>query len=195
MRIRSLFVFLCGSALSGALVVGTSLSNAATTITANRAANLRDGSHDFDFLNGRWKVRNRRLLKLLAGSDEWVTFDATDEFHALPGMGGSQENYRTEHWKHFVALGLHLYSPDTGQWHLYWADNRNAPGILQTLARGTFSNGIGIFEGQDTFDGKPIAVRITWKPINKNNVRWEQAFSIDDGKSWETNWTMDFKRQ
>jgi hypothetical protein len=26
------------------------------------------------------------------------------------------------------------------------------------------------------------------------NPRWEQAFSDDAGKSWETNWTMDFRR-
>jgi len=24
--------------------------------------------------------------------------------------------------------------------------------------------------------------------------RWEQAFSLDDGQTWETNWTADFTR-
>jgi hypothetical protein len=25
-------------------------------------------------------------------------------------------------------------------------------------------------------------------------LRWEQAFSLDDGQTWETNWTADFTR-
>ena len=27
-----------------------------------------------------------------------------------------------------------------------------------------------------------------------NTARWEQAFSQDDGKTWETNWTTDYTR-
>jgi hypothetical protein len=25
--------------------------------------------------------------------------------------------------------------------------------------------------------------------------RWEQAYSADGGKTWETNWTMEFSRE
>ena len=27
-----------------------------------------------------------------------------------------------------------------------------------------------------------------------DSARWEQAFSVDRGRSWETNWYMDFRR-
>ena len=30
--------------------------------------------------------------------------------------------------------------------------------------------------------------------VNTPSPRWEQAFSLDEGNSWETNWTMDFTR-
>jgi anaerobic selenocysteine-containing dehydrogenase len=49
---------------------------------------ISDGRHDFDFLFGRWKVRNRRLVARLQGSTEWQEFEATSEARGLPtGLG------------------------------------------------------------------------------------------------------------
>ena len=59
---------------------------------------------------------------------------------------------------------------------------------------GSFLDGIGSFYADDTFEGRPIRVRFTWFAIDKEAPRWEQAFSIDGGITWETNWTMDFRR-
>jgi hypothetical protein len=33
-----------------------------------------------------------------------------------------------------------------------------------------------------------------WSRITREAARWEQAFSLDKGASWETNWIMDFTR-
>jgi hypothetical protein len=37
-------------------------------------------------------------------------------------------------------------------------------------------------------------VRYIWSRITPNSAHWEQAFSPDAGKSWETNWEMQLKR-
>jgi hypothetical protein len=60
--------------------------------------------------------------------------------------------------------------------------------------KGNFQNGVGIFEGDDAFAGKRIKVRYIWSRITSTSAHWEQAFSPDDGKNWETNWRMDFTR-
>jgi hypothetical protein len=56
---------------------------------------------------------------------------------------------------------------------------------------GKFNGNVGIFQGPDTFNGKPIIVRFTWTLNPKGSeavAKWEQAFSPDNGKTWETNW-------
>jgi len=142
----------------------------------------------FNFLYGTWKVHNRFLSKRLANSHDWVEFEATDKESPLPGGIGNEEHYRTEHWKDFVGLGLRLYNPVTRQWSIYWSDNRFSTGYFQNPVKGSFVNGVGVFEGPDTFNGKPITVRYTWAILGKSKARWEQAFSRDNGKTWETNW-------
>jgi hypothetical protein len=59
---------------------------------------------------------------------------------------------------------------------------------------GRFEAGRVLFFGDDTFDGKPIRVRSIWTPETRAACRWEQAFSPDGGRTWETNWTMKFTR-
>jgi hypothetical protein len=176
-------------------VAGAQSYEAPRTSKASDAYVERPPGHEFDFLYGKWIVHNRLLKQRLANSHDWVEFEALDAFHALPGNLGSEENYSSQHWPDYVAVGLHLYNPAQKMWKLYWADNRNDMGTMQTLASGKFNGPIGTFYAPDTFDGKPITVRILWKRVDHNHAHWEQAFSADTGSTWETNWTMDFVRQ
>ena len=60
--------------------------------------------------------------------------------------------------------------------------------------RGSFDKGVGTFYGDDEFNGCLIRVRLMWSRITEKSARWDQAFSTDEGNSWETNWFMDFTR-
>jgi hypothetical protein len=59
---------------------------------------------------------------------------------------------------------------------------------------GSFSSDIGVFEGTDVFEGRPIRLRFTWSGVTTSTPRWEQAFSDDGGETWEPNWIMEFTR-
>ncbi len=59
---------------------------------------------------------------------------------------------------------------------------------------GRFDGGIGRFFGDDQHEGIPIRVRFVWDEITPTSARWQQAFSIDGGETWETNWVMRFQR-
>ena len=55
-------------------------------------------------------------------------------------------------------------------------------------------NGRGEFYDFEPFAGQHIFSRFIWTVTGADTCRWEQAFSADAGKTWETNWTMDFTR-
>ncbi len=153
----------------------------------------RDGSHDFDFQTGHWRIHNERLKKRLQGCTEWETFEATNHAGLLPSGLGNMDNFFTEHWPGFVGMSLRLYNPHTCKWSIYWASNR-IDGLEPPVVGSFDHKGVGVFEGRQELDGRPILVRFTWSNITKNGARWEQAFSPDDGKTWEKNWTMTMTR-
>ena len=153
----------------------------------------RASSQDFDFFMGRWEVHNRRLVERLAGSDEWYEFGSKVAVRQLPGGLGNEDVFCADYGGGFVGMSFRFYDPETGAWSIYWADSRR-PGLLDPPVIGSFSGDTGIFEGADTFEGRPIRVRFTWSRVTSPTPRWEQAFSDDDGETWETNWIMDFAR-
>ena len=150
------------------------------------------GLHDFDFLMGRWKVHNHRLRERLKGSHEWIEFEATAVARPLPSGFGNEDEFHTDFWPGFIGMSFRFFDPRTKQWSIYWTDNRR--GGMEPPVVGSFSGDVGIFEGPDTFEGRPILVRYTWSRVTTPSPRWEQAFSEDGGKTWETNWVNDFTR-
>lgn len=59
---------------------------------------------------------------------------------------------------------------------------------------GGFVQGQGQFYDQEEFEGKSILARNGFSDIKPDSSRFEQSFSEDGGKNWETNWIMTFTR-
>jgi hypothetical protein len=150
-------------------------------------------ARDFDFFIGSWNVHNRRLRKRLAGSDEWDEFEATSVARPLLDGMGNEDEFRTDYDGGFTGMSFRFFDPEKKRWSIYWADTRRC-GELDPPLFGSFFGDTGVFVGEDTFEGKPILVRFFWSRVTTNTPRWKQAFSEDDGESWETNWVMDFTR-
>lgn len=148
---------------------------------------------DFDFLIGDWSVTHRRLATRLAGDTRWVEFDGyTRVMRILGGLGNFDQNVIDLPKGGYQACTLRLFNPRTRLWTIHWIDGRDPK--LDEPVTGGFAEGVGTFYGDDVLDGRPIRVRFRWSGITANSAHWEQAFSGDDGGSWETNWTMAFQR-
>ncbi len=158
------------------------------------AADPAEGSNGFDFLLGTWKTHYMRLRHPLARDHEWYACDGTSVVTAFWGGAGDLEDGDIRCPAQYIrGVTLRLYLTASRQWLLYWGTQKN--GLAQGLPQvGRFDkDGVGEFFAPDTFDGKPIVVRYRWE-LRNGNPHYEQAFSADDGKTWETNWTTDYTR-
>lgn len=153
----------------------------------------RDGRRDFDFLHGRWQVRNERLRERLVGCTDWENFEATTTCQPLLGGSGNLETFDTDWNGGYRGLALRLYAPATGRWAIHWAGDRS--GELEPPVHGGFDGDIGTFIGEDRHQSRLVRVRFMWTRIDGDRARWEQAFSADNGGHWETNWFMHFTRE
>lgn len=152
-----------------------------------------DGRNDFDFLIGSWKVHHRMLIQRLKGSTDWVEFEGeTVDRKIMNGLGNMDENLIHMKTGTVHAISLRLFNPASKEWSIHWSTDRM--GVLDIPMIGGFKDGRGEFYAQEVNDGKHVYSRFIWSKITANACQWEQALSEDGGKTWETNWIMEFKR-
>ncbi len=151
------------------------------------------GVHDFDFLFGAWRVHHR--IQRPAGTGQWVEFDGTCTEAPLMGGAGNVEEHTFERPTGVTyGVAVRAYDPQTAEWAIWWIDSRAPHNPMDPPMKGRFKNGVGTFFSESTLDGKPIQVRFIWKNTGSSTARWEQAYSSDGGQTWQTNWSMEFKR-
>lgn len=148
---------------------------------------------DFAFQTGDWRVRHRKLKRRLVGSTDWVTFDGTCRaWEVQGGAANVEDQFLDDPAGPYRAAAFRRRSPKTGLWSIWWFDGRS--GDLDPPVIGGFADGVGTFFADDSFEGRPIRVRFVWSGITATRAQWEQAFSADNGATWETNWIMAFER-
>lgn len=155
------------------------------------SAARRDGRRDFDFLVGEWRVANRRLMERGVGSSRWDEFMATSAMrqHLGGNVNVDEIHFPTKGWSGFT---LRSWDIERREWNIWWINSRD--GKMQSPVTGNWHNGTGTFIGVDEDGGRPIDVVFTWKSMGDGKATWEQAFSYDRGRTWETNWTMTLER-
>ncbi len=150
---------------------------------------------DFDFLFGSWKVAHKRLVHRLKNSDVWQEFTGTSSTRpTLGGYGNIEDNILNFLEGPYNAIAIRSFDETTKLWAIWWLDGRH-PHLLDVPVIGSFSDGVGTFVCDDTFEGKPIKTRFLWTVQSPDKCLWQQAFSPDEGQTWETNWIMEFSRE
>jgi hypothetical protein len=123
----------------------------------------------------------------LTGSTTWVEYDGTTVVRKVwDGRANLVELAVDGPAGHFEALSLRLYDPQSRQWSLNFSGLGS--GSMSVPAIGRFRNGRGEFFNQETLNGQAILVRFVISDITSASCRFEQSFSNDGGKTWETNW-------
>jgi hypothetical protein len=82
-----------------------------------------------------------------------------------------------------------------GPTHLGGRANLDTVRVESAATGGRFTaDGHGEFYDHEELDGRRILVRYVWSEIMPTSAHFEQAFSLDDGATWETNWITDQTR-
>jgi hypothetical protein len=148
--------------------------------------------HDFDFLAGKWTMDNQRLKCRLNKCTEWITYKSSDEnfgpiLNGIANVDIYKTSYNQVDSTPYEGLTLRIFNPKTRLWSLYWVDSNL--GTMDPPVVGSFENKVGTFYCKDTFQGKPILVMFQWDKSDPDNPVWSQAFSEDNGLTWEMNMT------
>jgi len=172
---------------AAAVVCLAALTAAPVLSAAPAPPAAHDGAHDFDFELGTWKTHVKRLLHPLSGSSDWAEYDGTSVVHALLDKRANLvELHVAGPAGKIEGVSLRLYNPLARQWSLNFSNI--AAGTLNVPTIGGFHDGRGEFYDQETLGERAILVRFVISDIKPDSCRFEQAFSADGGKTWETNW-------
>ncbi len=163
-----------------------------TTVPHFRALPMPSASSDFDFLEGSFDVTNRRLRHPLTGSDDWEEFPATAvaRTHFAGGVSIDEMFFPTTQT---YGMSLRVFDVEAEEWSIYWVSSRD--GRLSPPVRGRWDNGSCWLVGEDVHDGRPVLASYAWSDVTGTGAHWQQAFSVDDGKTWEVNWEMNWVRR
>ena len=152
-----------------------------------------DGQHDFDFELGIWKTHLKVLRHSPNAGTAWVEYEGTSVVHSIwEGRANMVELEVDGLSGHVEAINLRLYNPAAHQWSLNFANA--SQGTMSVPTVGEFKNGRGEFYDQEVVNGRTVLVRNVWSDISANSCHFEQAFSGDGGRTWETNWIADDTR-
>ncbi len=158
------------------------------TITRHTKPAGKEG--DFGFLSGHWTIKHRRLTA--SNPDVWDSFEGEASCWSILNGTVSVEELRIPA-RDFSGMGLRTLNKEKHAWSDVWMNAKN--GILITPGvEGYFENGEGVFITEERDGEQTILVRGAWDNISPATCRWQQATSSDGGKSWLTNWVMDWKR-
>jgi hypothetical protein len=156
-------------------------------------ASATSSANDFDFFSGNWTLVNHKLKDRLINSNEWSDFPAYQKVSKiLLGIGNIDICSASIDGKPFEGMSLRLFDRKTKLWSIYWADSNQ--GTLDKPVVGSFDGNSGDFYARDTYKGKSIIVKFNWDKKDLEHPVWSQAFSEDEGKTWEWNWYMEFSR-
>jgi hypothetical protein len=148
-------------------------------------------SNDFDFLLGGWRVMNTRLARWLNDCTEWVEFESFHQEKKLStGLGNIAHHQYVLGQAFHERTVLRSYNNQYDFWKIDRLDDMTT--LLMSPLKGTFWSNKGSFLSTGKLDTKDVLVWVEWTKICKTFACWEQALSPDNGKTWETNWVMEF---
>ncbi len=148
----------------------------------------------FDFWIGEWDVLSRNRP-----TDESRWYDtgmATARVYPVVAGCGMVEHWRGHAFGNFlVGFSLRAFNPQSGQWNLALLWPNSGEPRFGEMAGGFRHNRGEFYSGGLSADGDTTLTRFSFSDVTPNSVRWQDGFSVDNGRSWNSGWIMEFTRR
>jgi hypothetical protein len=176
-----------------AALVGVCASVQAAPDPSSAATAPRDGQHDFDFNFGSWKSHIKRRVHPLSGSSDVIELVGTVNTRKVWDGRAQLEEIEADGPKgHWQGMTLFLYNPQSHQWSQSFSSS--AAGTISGSLIGSFKDGCVELFAADTFEGRSILVRGVWSGITPASHHYEESYSDDGGKTWESEFNADLTK-
>ncbi len=184
-----------GAALGAAALLGTpdhasSEVDDLVSVPPRPAARTPGRTGDFDFLAGDWRIQHRRRPTATA---DWDRFEGEASCWTILGGAGSVEELRIPA-RDFSGLGLRLLDSASRTWSDHWV-NAKSGRIATPGTPGSFEHGVGLFFTDERDEQGPFVVAGIWDRITADACRWRQLVSRDEGRTWQPDWVMNWRRR
>jgi hypothetical protein len=164
-------------ALTATALAATLVASAATAQTTPTYGCDTPESRRYDFWVGEWELAHsgtksaNHITKALDGCV------IVEQFTGAPGTK-------------LDGTSVSTFDRATKRWRQTWVDNT---GAYLDFTGGT-DNGDPTFEREFVRDGKAIRQRMVFRNITPASLKWLWQSSPDGGKTWSTQWEIDYKR-
>ena len=138
----------------------------------------------FDFWVGEWDLT-------WPGQKDGEVGHGTNAITRIMDGCVVQENFSGGDSMHLRGMSLSTFDAKSGRWKQTWIDNEG--GYLDFV--GEFKDGQMILQREAIRSGTKILQRMVWKNITANQLDWSWESSKDNGKSWQVNWPIHYKRK
>lgn len=146
---------------------------------------------EFDFWIGEWDVNLRVKQKDLSWKDQHKSVARI--YSILDGKAILE--LWSENEAGINGYSLRYYNPKKKSWDLWlnWAGkNRSGTNGMECKFRHKRAE---CFSKRKTGATTNLISRFTFSDAQPNSVRWDDAYSRDEGKTWSNNWIMEFSRR
>ena len=136
-----------------------------------------DKRSEFDFWLGRWELT-------------WEGGQGTNHIETILDGHVIQERFEALAQDGLKGMSLSVYDERQACWRQIWVDNQG--GYLE-FTGGRQGDQMILTRVAD-IDGQRVHQRMLWYDIRSAGFTWSWERSIDEGKSWEALWVIQYAR-
>lgn len=144
----------------------------------------QEQAKQFDFWIGTWDL-------------EWTDSEGkkqkgTNIINKILGGCVIEENFNGGGSPEYLGKSHSIFDAKSGMWKQTWVDSGGD--YLDFV--GEFKDGKMMLWREFTGkEGKKVKQRMIFSNIRKDSLEWNWESSLDDGKTWKTNWKINYQRR